>query len=425
MKTVTLTITVGFVTCTLAVMASSQNARAPVQTVVLSGQSAPGSNGASFVGFNRPSINNRGAVVFRAELTHQDVPYGAIPGKLIPVGIFIGGANTNVARVVGYGDAVPNESETFTDFGDPVINDSGQIAFMAGVGAGFENHGVFLKQPVQLITITRTGRAAPGTDGTFTHLGLLGVSINNAGSIAFEARYSGSISGDGIFVYSNGDLKPLVLQGQPVPGTQSDSFESFQSLATNQRGQIAFVASVNSGLGSKTGVFVAEGGKITPLAREGQVVSGEALHHLSAPSIDESGAVVFVDSLAYQARGTAAYVPKGIFTTSATSSISMIVNASRLANSSNFARPVNARASDGTSAVLFLASQPDTGKRTVWQYAHDTLVSVVQDGDSAAGGATYTRLSFLSIAPSGYFAFASGLQGSSAKSGLFTSRTNF
>src|SRR5437867_3732369 len=99
MKTIRHTIKVAVLTWTLSVAMNGQNGRVPVEALALSGQPAPNSSGASFVGFNRPSVNSRGSIVFRAELTAENVSYGAIPGKLIPVGIFSSGASENVTRI--------------------------------------------------------------------------------------------------------------------------------------------------------------------------------------------------------------------------------------------------------------------------------------------------------------------------------------
>src|SRR5437868_3860950 len=103
MKTVLWTIGVIFTVCTVSAELIGQNGLAPITPAVLVGQPAPGANGAAFVGFSRPSINNQGVIAFQAELTPIPVSLGEIPGLFIPKGIFLVDAKGSLTRVVGTG----------------------------------------------------------------------------------------------------------------------------------------------------------------------------------------------------------------------------------------------------------------------------------------------------------------------------------
>ena len=68
--------------------ALGQGSGGNIAPVVLTGQPAPGFNGAVFTALGRPSINKSGVISFRASVTATEVSYDAFKGKLTPSGIF-------------------------------------------------------------------------------------------------------------------------------------------------------------------------------------------------------------------------------------------------------------------------------------------------------------------------------------------------
>lgn len=59
-------------------------------------------------------------------------------------------------------------------------------------------------------------------------------------------------------------LTPLVLQGQPAPGTGGGKFFAFGQVSINDAGDVVFNVGVTGG-NSNGGVFLASGGKIQPI----------------------------------------------------------------------------------------------------------------------------------------------------------------
>ncbi len=147
--------------CTLAASGLIlKGATTLVQAAILIGQAAPDSNGAVFTGLGRPSINNLGSVAFRGQLTSATVSYGNTPGKISPSGVFLISKGL-LKRIASYGDIVLQPASMLTNFGDPVINDSDQIAFIATMGIGYKNQGIFLKTENGLDRVALTGSTAP------------------------------------------------------------------------------------------------------------------------------------------------------------------------------------------------------------------------------------------------------------------------
>ena len=71
-----------------------------------------------------------------------------------------------------------------------------------------------------LTVLARSGQAAPGTSTTFTGFG--DPAINGAGLVGFQGLLAPVGGGDasiGLFAAAQGSLVPVILQGQPAPGT--------------------------------------------------------------------------------------------------------------------------------------------------------------------------------------------------------------
>lgn len=165
-----------------------------------------------------PSINAQGEVAFI--------------GERIVDGAFIDGV------YAGQGGAVRSVYDVtgpFRDFsGNPAINDSGLVAFLAtqrdGVG------GLFLGRGGKDLV-----RAADDTGLLTGILGFSDPSLNERGEVAFRAGTNpdfddnGASTGTGVFLYANGRLTTIVQGG----------FTEFFSLgepSLNNGGQVAFVA---------------------------------------------------------------------------------------------------------------------------------------------------------------------------------------
>jgi len=417
-----------FVIGALSIASTAQSSAIDIKPLVLTGQAVPGGNGALFTGLGRPSINRFGVVAFRGELTGSEASYDSFKGNLIPDGIFVA-TNNSLSRIVGFGDLVPGTSTSFTSFGDPIIDDQGNVAFVARVGAGFENQRIFLHMAKSMLTIAQTGVTAPGTGGNFKALGQHGLALNKAETIAFVATFDGPSAGEGIFAYSNGMLTPVVLHGQPAPNGQGQVFDQILGLAMNDAGQIAFAASLASKPGAQgSGVFIASGGqiKVGHLADPVPAGGGSTFLNLGEPSINEVGDVAFVESSESHTRGTLS-VPRGVAITA--SGATSIVSASRQPThpsdpviSGNFKRPIIVRGSDGTNTALFLASAQTVNRNALWLYQHNVLSPILQEGDPSVVGGIHSLIGQATLSPSGYLVFVSNLKGTTARAGIFITK---
>lgn len=96
-----------------------------------------------------------------------------------------------------------------------------------------------------LTAVALPGDTAPGTGGdTFTSFG--DPVLNGAGDVAFAARFvPGAPSG--IFKESSGMLAAVALPEDTAPGTGGDTFAGFFVPVVNGAGEVAFVGDLSSG----------------------------------------------------------------------------------------------------------------------------------------------------------------------------------
>jgi hypothetical protein len=385
------------VLCTLTFAAT------PTSTIAVTGQAAPGANGARFSSFGAPSINRKGDVAFRAGLS----------GGSAISGIFVasGGQIMNIALSK---DQEGKGTAAYFDFGDPVINDSGDIAFFGRTGNGMHvNDGaVVLRRGANLMEIARNGQPAPGTTGNFEELAQYGLALNNSGTVVFHARVSGTGSAEGIFSTSGNGVVPVVL-------STDVRFGHFSGLALNDAGKVAFVAFVRGAVPS-TGAFVADRDEVRTVAVEGQIASdGTQLGVLSSPSINDQGDIAFIDNEVNHGRFTS-IDPKGVFVArgSEIRTISKKAQTARLL-SGYFHHPIIVTPSAGNEAVIFRAADTAGGSAVMLKTSAG-LRPLVRDGDQAGSGSTYAVIASASFAPSGQFAFVSRLNDKFGDVGLFS-----
>lgn len=150
-------------------------------------------------------------------------------------------------------------------------------------------------QGFQISPLVLTGQPAPGTNGgrfsTFSF-----PSINASGAIAFQANISGGSTKSAIFVSSpRGGISPVVLQGQAAPGTGGKEFFGFSEPVLNDNGAVAFRAKIGVEIGNE-GVFLFSNGSTSAIAITGQLApgtGGQRFTGFSVPDLNDSGAVAF------------------------------------------------------------------------------------------------------------------------------------
>lgn len=198
-----------------------------------------------------PTINDSGTVVFEGSLA-------------------AGGGGGGIFADSGGGmQTVIDTSGEFQSFFSAVLNNAGQVAFLAGLDDG--RAGAF----VGGLDAAPTLVAESGTpDGPYG----LPISFNDLGTVAYHAS-------DGIFTVTEDGTKTQIV------GTE-DGFSAFDRgwTAINNAGTVAFHAVTDT---SEQGVFVSRNGMLSTVVD----TSGEFDWFPVAPALNETGTIAFAASL--------------------------------------------------------------------------------------------------------------------------------
>ncbi|MCY2954977.1 MAG: hypothetical protein NTU53_23860 [Planctomycetota bacterium] len=199
----------------------------------------------SGVAFGIPALSDAGLVAFGGRTANPQ------PGQFPHSAAWAGqpGALHLLARE---GDPAPQlPGETFGGVGSPAVARSGQLAFVASLGAS--QIVIYAGTADNLYVAVRTGQTPPGfADAAFDYLSP--PVVNSAGHLAFTASISASGGGDragggvglpewGIWTGTDHALRLVALQNGPAPDTTPGAtFWSLNDPLINDLGQIAFGA---------------------------------------------------------------------------------------------------------------------------------------------------------------------------------------
>jgi hypothetical protein len=198
---------------------------------------------------------------------------------------------------------------TLTPFAPRATNDHGAIAYRAGVSGATATQGIFRSDGTQTVAVVRDDNGVP-TGGRFTSFH--NPVINDRGQVAFVAEMTGGSADFGLFRGEGGDLTPVFVANQIAPG--GATFEDFGTPAINRHGQVAIVGLLtNSAI--RRGLFVGDGTKAVAIALEGQpapkggsYTSRTGLGAFTGPiTLNDQGEVAFEAGL------TSDTSPSGIF----------------------------------------------------------------------------------------------------------------
>jgi len=263
-----------------------------IEAIALTGGRVPGGGKlASFAEHPVPALNRAGAVAFTALIAEGKASQG----------VFVSTRHRTQAIALS-GSASPGvPGGTFTEFDAPALNDTGEVAFLAGVRRGRDTfEAIYLRQAGTLRKIAAAGDPAPG-GGSFSAFGV--PALNNKSEVAFAAVIEGGPSTGGIFIASVSRSRMLVGTGTQEP--YGGIFAQFSDrVGINNAGSVLFSAALKLGPVSHA-LFVVEGDKIRPVAHVGEVDGAGARFSAVGlwPGLSDDGAVAFV--AAADAAGTA------------------------------------------------------------------------------------------------------------------------
>jgi hypothetical protein len=109
------------------------------------------------------------------------------------------------------------------------FNDSGVVAFNSTTNDGLYRSGIWSGLAESLSLVARQDTLAPGVSPTINFGSMTGgISLNDAGQVAFVGSIATSGFNTGIWSNASGSLQLVALAGRPLPpGTINDTFANF------------------------------------------------------------------------------------------------------------------------------------------------------------------------------------------------------
>jgi hypothetical protein len=297
-------------------------------TVALTGQQAPGTpNGAVFgfdgplSTFGAPLLNNAGQVAFTASLLEGA---GGVTNTN-RLGLWLGGAGS-LGMVARTGDQAPGTpiGAVYSAFPTLNLNDAGQMAFAALLQTGSgsvdqdNDEGIWSNGSGSLQMIARSGNQAQGLPSGVVYESFfpgLGLSLNNAGQVAFKTILrpfqNGGVTFDnweGLWSEGSGNLELVARQGDQAPGMPPGvTFSELGGFRLNDSGQIVLNNDLDTGGEFNTGVWLLGPGGTGLISLRSDPVPGEPASttywNLSG-SFDDAGQLVQTATVLRDVDGT-------------------------------------------------------------------------------------------------------------------------
>jgi hypothetical protein len=198
--------------------------------------------------------------------------------------VYAGSATAQTRTIVLSDDFVPEGNGQFNLFENPVINNTGQIAFNATlkntIGGAVNDTGVYLYNGSTLLNRARENDLVPEGNGRFDDLAGFDPALNNSGQVTLLATLKntsgGTADNSGIYLHNGSALVNVVRENALVPGGNGRfDFLSYAGPAANNSGQVAFPSTLKSTSGGSlddTGLFFYNGTAVVTIARENALV---------------------------------------------------------------------------------------------------------------------------------------------------------
>jgi hypothetical protein len=242
------------------------------QTIAIASDDISPPTGGSFALLSTPVMNDGGQVAFFSEMLGGTADFGIFRGEggdLTPV---------FVTNQIAPGGA------TFADFGEPVINNRGQIVTSASLMNSTIHSGLFVGDGTNAVAIALQQQPAP-KGGNYNGNFFGRNKLSDRGEVAFNAGLTGGTSTSGIFRGNGENTTTIALRSANAPGT-TGTFASFRDYLLLNDGRIAFIATLTLGVGgvntsNNMGIWIGTSDEDLQLVvRTGDVIGGRALTRL-------------------------------------------------------------------------------------------------------------------------------------------------
>jgi hypothetical protein len=216
--------------------------------------------------------------------------------------------------VAATGQPAPGTTgQVLTQLGLPVVDGQGQVLFSArsgpaGGSAGASESSLLRATGTQLERLASTGDSVMGAgrllsptpgDDLSPVVAFADLQVNRQGQALFRSSYQGADGGTatGLFLWSEGAIRPVALPGQKAPLAGAPVYTSFWAPRLSDGGTVTFVATVaGGGQRAHSALFQVRKGETLALAGVGDLApgaDGARFRSLWEPAVEASGNCAF------------------------------------------------------------------------------------------------------------------------------------
>ena len=243
------------------------------RTIAATATLAPGLGG-NFISFSTPVLNGSGVVCFQGFTDGPDAIFKT--------------SGTGLVTIASTLQTAPGLSANFSIFSNPILNESGTVAFVGTTQA--LTTAIYTGSAGALTTIATSLQTLPGVLGTVPAF-LSNMGLSDSGSVAFSATTTlGTTTGSGEYFGSGASLTTIATTAQTAPGTGA-LFGSPSAPVLNNTGSAAFVEQN----GSIMGLYMAFDSTLTTVATTLQAAPeiGGNFSSFATFALNDNGAVAF------------------------------------------------------------------------------------------------------------------------------------
>ena len=251
-----------------------------LQLVIREGQQVPGmAEGIRFASFLNDStlrLNSSGEFIITKTITGPDITEANNR-------VLLYGQGDQIVVLLRQGDPAPGMAEgIFIGYlNNPLeITDKGKFVFRIDLTGDSISDGndfsLWMGDKDAQSLFIQEGDPAPGFDpGTVFSMG--GIDLLNNGVVTLTGDYTGTESGSAVWRGEQGDLSILFNVGDPVPGMDGYTFESFIKPKSNISGHFSFGSRIKS---EETGEYIS-----ATFFHDGQTTSMVFIDGMDAPGL--------------------------------------------------------------------------------------------------------------------------------------------
>ncbi len=308
----------------------------------------------------------------------------------------------------------PSPIGAITTFSMANLNDAGQALVLARINHSFQ--GLFLYDNGSLTKIVAEGDVTP-LNTTFKYVLSaflpVGPTLNNRGEVAFAAitEDSNGQRQDGIFVYANGKIRKIVVDGDasPVFGKFGNLIDAHEPARINDKGEVLFCASSTSDDGKSIsyGFFLATdtGIKKVIAVPDRLPIGGYFTSFSCIPDLNNRSEIVFTAGYGGTPDYPAAVIlssEEQLYTIASTGAPTPIGGKFSFRSINTIDKPrIN-----NNSAIAFLAPiEGGSSSSAIFLASKKAMLKVVAVGDKLPAGEKVTFLNQFALNDNGQIAF--------------------